>query len=132
MPFPVQWDDPSEAVRSAEIVPQLRVGFSIDALRGYGGNILAPIFPALRAKKITPEMIRLLIEEDRRATAAGEAPFHAVIVAHPKRGLRSRIASVRYFVEPKVKWLLRGIRARLVPPPSAMQRPRKVLHPPDA
>lgn len=131
MPFPVQWDDPSEAVRSAEIVPQLRIGFAIDALRGYGGNILAPIFPALRAGKITPEMIRILIDEDRRATAGGEAPFHAVIVARPRRGMRRRIAAARYFVEPKVKWLLRTIRTRLLPPPDPMQRPRKVLHPPD-
>ncbi len=82
MPFPVEWGDLSEAVRSADIVPQLRVGFEIDHIRGYRGSVLSVLFPALVPEKITPEMVKWMLERDREP---GRPHFYAVIVAHPKK-----------------------------------------------
>ncbi|HEV2721181.1 MAG TPA: class I SAM-dependent methyltransferase [Thermoanaerobaculia bacterium] len=111
MPMPVQWDDPSEAVRSSEIVRRLRVGFHIDHFRGYGGNILAVLFPAL--SRVDPPLLHELLEHEKAAIAAGEPHFHAVIVAHPAAGLRRAIARARYFVEPKISLALRAARSAL-------------------
>lgn len=131
MPFPVEWDDLSEAVRSGDILPQLRVGFRIEELRGYGGNVLAVLYPALVHRKITDPMIEWMIAEDRSAVAAGEAPFHAVVVAHPKTGLAARLARVRYWLAPKVKHLARALLRRLLPDRPQVRRPRRLLHPPE-
>ena len=109
MPMPVQWDDPSEAVRSSEIMRQLRVGFDIDHFRGYGGNILAVLFPAL--SRVDPPLLQELLAIEKAVIAAGEPHFHAVIVAHPATGLRRAIAPGRYFVEPKLRLALRAVRS---------------------
>jgi len=63
--------DPSEAVRSALILPFLRHRFEIELLRPFGGAVLHMLYRCLDAKKVTdgsPEsesIIRLLIEVDR-------------------------------------------------------------------
>lgn len=123
VPLPIQDDDPSEAIRSSEILPQLRIGFEIDALRGYGGNILSVLFPLLRAP--SDELVRQLIEAEREVLRAGEPSFYALIVARPKRGVAAIVASaryrgvsaaiagVRYFVGPKLARLRRRARAAL-------------------
>ncbi len=131
MPFPVQWDDLSEAVRSADILPQLRIGFHIEEFRPYGGNVLAVLYPALVHRKVTDGMIEWMIEEDRAAQAAGEPPFHAVVVARPRTGLRRALASVRYAVVPKVRRLGRAILAPWGRRRRRMTRPRRLLHPPE-
>jgi len=59
------------------------------------------------------DLVDRLIATEREILRAGEPPFHAVIVARPKAGLRKAFASVRYFTEPKLKRLVRGLRARL-------------------
>jgi len=128
MPFPVEFGDLSEAVRSADIVPQLRIGFQIDHLRGYGGSVLSVLFPALVPEKITPEMVTWMLERDREATRAGRPHFYAVIVAHPKE--KRIVAGARYFVEPKIKWVLRKIRSIFVPASPPMYRKRTPLQPP--
>jgi SAM-dependent methyltransferase len=127
MPFPVEFGDLSEAVRSADIVPQLRVGFEIDHLRGYGGSVLSVLFPAIVPEKITPEMVTWMLERDREATRAGRPHFYAVIVAHPKK--KQIVATARYFVEPKIKWVLRKIRSIFVPASPPMYRKRTLLQP---
>jgi len=111
MPMPVQWNDPSEAVRSSDIVPQLRVGFRIDEFRGYGGNVLSVLFPAL--SRVEPPLLQELIALDKAAIAAGQPHFHAVIVARPASGLRRAMAMARYFVEPKLRLALRAARSAL-------------------
>lgn len=131
MPFPVEWNDLSEAVRSGDIVARLRVGFRIEELRGYGGNVLAVLYPALVHRKITAEMIEWMLAEDRAAVAAGEAPFHAVIVARPKAGPAARFAAARYWLEPKVRHGLRLLARRLRPPGPQVRHPRRLLHPPE-
>lgn len=131
MPFPIQWDDLSEAVRSGDILAQLRVGFRIEELRGYGGNVLAVLYPALVRRKVTDAMVDWMLEEDRAAVAAGEPPFHAVVVARPTTGLAASIAAARYWLEPKLKRLGREIATRLKPARPRITRPRRLLHPPE-
>lgn len=91
---PVMVADPSEAVRSSDIEPQLRVGFDVVQRRPYGGNLLSILYPALRS---LPEDLRhRLIEEEQRWLAAGAPSFSVVLVARPKRGLRRALARLRY------------------------------------
>ena len=110
LPLPIQQDDPSEAIRSSEIIEQLRIGFDIREFRGYGGNVLSVLYPAVDFGR-TP--IQSLIEEEQRILGAGERSFYAVIVATPKRRASKLIASARYFTEPKVKRVLREISRRI-------------------
>lgn len=107
--LPVQADDPSEAIRSSEIITQLRIGFDIREFRGYGGNLLSVLYPALDFDRIS---IGQLIEEEQRILGAGERSFYAVIVATPKPGVRKLLASWRYFSEPKLKRIVRELRKR--------------------
>ncbi len=107
--LPIQVDDPSEAFRSAEILPQLAIGFDVAEFRGYGGNLLSVLYPAVDFDK-APEAVPSVMAEEQRRLAAGEMPYYAVIVATPKRNLRKLAASWRYFWEPKVKRLGREIR----------------------
>lgn len=114
LPLPIQWDDPSEAVRSSEILPQLRLGFRLLHVRGYGGNVLAMMYPGLVPTRITPPLIAEMTREETRLLSEGDTPFHAVVVAMPKVSRLARtLAGMRYFVEPKIKRVLRELRARL-------------------
>ena len=109
---PVMIEDPSEAVRSSEIEPQLRVGFDVVARRPYGGNLLSVIYPALTS---LPDDLRVeLIAEEQRWLAAGAPSFSAILVARPKRGLRGLLGVANYRVVPKLKRIRRMIDALLV------------------
>jgi hypothetical protein len=63
--------DPSEATRSALILPFLEHYFEFEFLKPYGGTILHWLYPSLRAERIndgSPEsktLIRLLLEIER-------------------------------------------------------------------
>ena len=95
LPLPIQWDDPSEAIRSSEIMKQLKIGFDVREVRGYGGNLLSVLYPAVDFDR-AQGAIDAVIEEEKRLLASGASPFYAVIVATPKRGLRKLLASWRY------------------------------------
>jgi len=110
LPLPIQEDDPSEAIRSSEIIGQLGIGFDVREFRGYGGNLLSVLYPAVDFER-TP--IDKVIEEEQRMLGAGERSFYAVIVATPKRGPRKLVASCRYFTEPKLKRIRRELSARM-------------------
>ncbi len=109
-PLPIKVDDPSEAIRSGEIYEQLQIGFDTVADRGYGGNLLAVVFPALNMDLVSLELLGQLIGDEKGMLERNERDFHAIIVAHPKAGLRKRIASARYFIEPKIKRIFREIK----------------------
>ena len=112
--LPVEYDDPSEAVRSSEIVDQLRIGFDVEAYRGYGGNVLSVVFPQLAPAEISDAMLAALIETEKQWLQRGDAHFHAIVVARPKRSRVARLAAIlRYTVEPKVRRAGREVR-RLV------------------
>ena len=123
LPYPVVLQDPSEAFRSSEIVPQLRIGFDVVAFRGYGGNLLAPIVPAVDWNLAPPGLLERLIESERDLLASGAAPFHALIVARPKRRTAKLLASWRYFTEPKLKRIGREVRARAAGKPVGQESP---------
>jgi SAM-dependent methyltransferase len=110
LPPPIQPDDPTEAIRSGEILDQLAVGFETEEFRGYGGAILSIIGPGLNIDDAPPETLAELIESDRLV----RPDFYAVIVARPKRGAGRELARVRYFIEPKVKRIGREVRDLLL------------------
>ena len=109
LPFPIVYEDPSEAVQSGAIVPQLRVGFEVVAERGYGGNLLSLICPAVWWERAPEGQLERLIEAERAWLAGGEPSYYRLILARPKRGAARALASLRYIVAPKVKRVLREV-----------------------
>lgn len=89
---PINFDDPTEAVASSQILPAVAREFDLLEQRDYGGNLLSVIYanlyrptsrpPAPRAE-FDAAMARLLDAEDA-LLASGEPTFHAVVLARPK------------------------------------------------
>ncbi|HJW92033.1 MAG TPA: class I SAM-dependent methyltransferase, partial [Thermoanaerobaculia bacterium] len=106
LPMPVQPEDPSEAIRSAEIVEQLTIGFRIQSMRGYGGNLLSVIYPFIAWRDAPDELVhRLMAEEDTILTS--QSTFYAVILARPEQLPERRFyALARWFLQPKWKAVL--------------------------
>jgi len=108
--MPVQEEDPSEAIRSGDILTRLFIGFDVEEFRGYGGNLLAMLFPDLRVETLDDEMVRTIILAERAMLGSGARDFHAIITARPKRGV---IPSIRYRLEgryPRAANRLRAVR----------------------
>lgn len=103
LPYPIQEDDPSEAIRSSDIEPQLRIGFDVMTRRPYGGTLLSLIMPLLRTDRLTASDVLRLIDRERVLLAGGMRSYYAVIVACPKRGLAKAWARARYYLEPKIR-----------------------------
>lgn len=85
VPRPIERRDPSEAVRSSEIVTQIRKRFDIVERRDYGGNILALVYPLLRWDRLEEnrrrELLQFLIEADRHELECGAGSYYALIIA---------------------------------------------------
>jgi SAM-dependent methyltransferase len=113
LPLPIQPDDPSEAIRSSEIIPQLLIGFNVAARRDYGGTLLSVLFPSVNWAKSPRELIGNMIAWEKELLAQGHPSYHAVIVATPKSWLARWWAIVRYFSEPKLRRLRRELLIRL-------------------
>lgn len=109
--MPVQKEDPSEAIRSSEILSRLRIGFTIEEFRGYGGNVLAMLFPDLLVERLTDAQVDAMIAAEGAMIAAGAAPYHAVIVARPRNGLSAAVADLRYSLGHRLSAVARPIRA---------------------
>ncbi len=101
LPLPIEPDDPSEAIRSDEILPELEIGFEILERRDYGGNLLGPLFPYVAH---TDALIDNLITAEQELLSAGQPSFYSIVVARPRRSLFAR---ARYFAEPKLKRIQR-------------------------
>lgn len=112
LPLPIVYEDPSEAVRSGEIMDQVKVGFEIDAFRGYGGNLLSLICPAIDWDRAPEGTLERLMAEETALLQKGTPPFLAIVVATPKSGVAKAVASARYFTEPKVKRVIRELTPR--------------------
>ena len=110
LPLPVMDEDPSEAIRSSEILPLLSIGFDFEAVRPYGGNLLAVLYPLLDWSRAEDALKERLIEQD--AAWARKGSYYAFAVARPSRGMRRRIALLRWLVEPKAKRVLYELRQR--------------------
>jgi O-antigen biosynthesis protein len=115
LPSPIQADDPSEAIRSGEIREQVAIGYDVEHERGYGGNLLSVILPALALEQVDDAWLADLIAREEALLDSGEPDFYAVFVARPKRGPAGLLADLRYFVEPKLKRIGRELSARLSP-----------------
>jgi SAM-dependent methyltransferase len=83
--FPIEEDDPSEAIRSSEIVPLVCETFDVIEHHDYGGNLLALIHPLLRWDVIDDatraNILDDLIGAEKALLDAGERSFYTVIVA---------------------------------------------------
>ena len=90
LPLPIQEDDPSEAVRSGEILEQVISRFEIVAFRDYGGDLLSVLFPAIKG---SDEVVARLIEAERQWRIGRLVGFHAVVIARRRkfRGLPPRM-----------------------------------------
>jgi SAM-dependent methyltransferase len=86
--LPVDWRDPSEAVRSSEIPQLVGERFRIEERRGYGGNLLSVIYPHLDLASLGEEERRALLAEllDREdEMLQGEATsFYEVLIARKR------------------------------------------------
>jgi SAM-dependent methyltransferase len=105
LPLPIEVEDPSEAIRSDEILRELEVGFEMVERRDYGGNLLAPIFPYIEP---TDALIDSLLTAEQELLSAGQPSFYTIVVARPKP--RAGLASARYFAVPKLKRIARELR----------------------
>ena len=82
--------DPSESVRSAELLPLLEADFEILELKSYGGTLLhillSYLLPAMDLEKTEHiELLRSLMAEEGRLLDAGEIPSDfAYVVARPR------------------------------------------------
>jgi SAM-dependent methyltransferase len=103
LPYPIQGDDPTEAVRSSDIEPTLRIGFDVVARRPYGGTLLSLLLPQLRVELLSRDDLLRLIDRERALLAGGMRSYYAVIVARPKRGLARLSAWLRYYIAQKMR-----------------------------
>jgi SAM-dependent methyltransferase len=82
---PVDWRDPTEAVRSSEILSAVSRYFKIEARRDYGGNFLAVIHPHLRLDHLSPaerdELLRSIVQAETEHLKSGAASYYTVLVA---------------------------------------------------
>lgn len=110
LPMPIVYGDPSEAVQSGQIRGQLRVGFDVLAERGYGGNVLSIMCPAVWWERADPEQLDRLIAAERAELAGGADSYYMLLLARPKQGIGQALASLRYRLEPKLKRVGRMLR----------------------
>jgi SAM-dependent methyltransferase len=87
VPAPVVPEDPSEAVRSGEILEFVVRSFRVIERRDYGGNLLALIHPLVRWSRLEAEnraaLLDRLMAEERSLLAGGAPSFYTVVVARP-------------------------------------------------
>ena len=83
--LPVDWRDPTEAVRSSQILPAVSRHFTILDRRDYGGNYLSVIHPHLRLDHLTSEernaLLQSLVDAEREHLAAGHDSYYTVLIA---------------------------------------------------
>jgi hypothetical protein len=82
--LPVDWRDPTEAIRSSEILAHVRAHFSVVQERPYGGNFLSVIHPHLSLENLGDAARASLLEEiiaaEREHLKNGAASYYAVLV----------------------------------------------------
>ncbi|MDP9361695.1 MAG: class I SAM-dependent methyltransferase [Acidobacteriota bacterium] len=115
LPLPIHPVDPSEAIRSSEIMPQLARGFRLLARRDYGGTILSVLFPMIDWSRAPESLVGELVAAEKQALANGLQPYHAIAVSTPKRAPMRWLARIGYFVTPKLRRIRWEVRKRLRP-----------------
>lgn len=107
--LPIQADDPSEAVRSSEIIPEVLRTFEIVERRDYGGAVLSVLYPAIDWTTAREDRLHWLIERDRDELRRGHS-YHSVMLLRPRKGLRRTLGALHHHLSPK----LRTVRYRLL------------------
>jgi SAM-dependent methyltransferase len=76
---PINREDPTEAIRSSDIVPAVEHHFRIDERRDYGGHLLSLLYPNMKrdSPRFDEAVSQLIAAEERTLTQS----FYAVIVA---------------------------------------------------
>jgi SAM-dependent methyltransferase len=82
--LPVDWRDPTEAIRSAEIRAHVRQYFRVEQERPYGGNFLSVIHPHLALEGLDEAARDALLQEiiaaEREHLRSGAVSYYAVLV----------------------------------------------------
>jgi SAM-dependent methyltransferase len=115
LPLPIHAIDPSEAIRSSDIMPQLERGFRILERRDYGGTILSVLFPSIDWSHAPEPLVDELIAAEKEALASGLPPYHTIVIATPKRIPFRWFARLVYFMAPKLRRLRWEVLTRLRP-----------------
>lgn len=100
--LPIQPDDPSEAVRSSEIIPEVSRTFEIVERRDYGGAVLSVLYPAIDWERAGTGRLHWLIDRDRDELRRGHS-YHAVMLLRPRRGLRRALGALHHHLSPKLR-----------------------------
>jgi SAM-dependent methyltransferase len=86
--LPVDWRDPSEAVRSSEILAALEARFATELKRDYGGTFLSVIYPHLdfsRSSRGEREAtLATVIDAERAYLQNGGRSYNTVVIARPR------------------------------------------------
>lgn len=87
--YPIDRRDPTEAIRSGDIIRFLEKHFVIESRRDYGGNLLSLIHPHLKLDLLTDEnramILEALLDIEDRLLSEGASSYYAVILARPKK-----------------------------------------------
>ena len=86
---PINVEDPTEAVASSGILAAVGKHLRVIAQRGYGGNLLEPIYPSLLRPNqpggpdaaVFDACVAMLLAREDRLLARGRASYFSVVVA---------------------------------------------------
>jgi SAM-dependent methyltransferase len=83
--LPLDWRDPTEAVRSSEILSAVSRHFRVLERRDYGGNFLSVIHPHLRLEHLEADergaLLQSMVDAERMHLAAGHGSYYTVLIA---------------------------------------------------
>jgi SAM-dependent methyltransferase len=86
--LPVDWRDPSEAVRSSDILAALAARFAIEQRRDYGGTFLSVIYPHLDLSRASAAeraaILAAIIDAEQSHLEHGGPSYYTVVIARPK------------------------------------------------
>jgi SAM-dependent methyltransferase len=86
--LPLDWRDPSEAIRSSDILTALAARFSIELRRDYGGTFLSVIHPHLDLPRSSPAereaTLAAVIDAERSYLTSGGSSYYTVVIARPR------------------------------------------------
>jgi SAM-dependent methyltransferase len=91
--LPIDWRDPTEAVRSSQILAAVSRHFTVLDRRDYGGNYLSVIHPHLRLGHLTAgeraALLQSIVDAEREHLAAGHGSYYTVLLATPAARARA-------------------------------------------
>jgi SAM-dependent methyltransferase len=87
--LPLDWRDPSEAIRSSDILPALEARFLIELRRDYGGTFLSVIYPHLDFRRSSPAerdaTLETIIAAENAFLMNGGSSYYTVVIARPRQ-----------------------------------------------